>query len=166
MKKILSTVFLLAIGSLQMAGDLFQQPALLAIGRATNSSPAPKVFTQQNGYETFSARFYIQYVDNEQRQHTTEITPQNYQLIKGPYNRRNMYGAAISYAPVLAQNPITQPMMHQVLEYALRHDSALLSSLGIVACDSHSIKLIIVPRSQSNQNNRFELKFNRGENHV
>ena len=166
MKKYLIVTTLLVLGSLQMIGDVLHQPALLAIGRATNVSPAPKVFTAQNGYETFAAKFYLQYVDYQNQKQIIEITPKNYQKLRGPYNRRNMYGATISYAPVLMQNPKTRSMVEQIMKYSLRKDSPLLTDLEINADLNHPISLIIVPRNNTQHPEKFEFVLEEGNNHA
>jgi hypothetical protein len=58
-----AAVFLLALGILQMAGDVLRLPALKGIGAATDASPAPKVFSSVRGLETFSTRFEIEWTD-------------------------------------------------------------------------------------------------------
>lgn len=129
-KTVLSTVFLVTLGSVQMAGDLMGLPALKGLGLATVASPAPKVFTAQNGFETYANKFFIDYLTSEGKQTSIEITPKVYQRLKGPYNRKNIYGAATSYAPVLARNPKTKPMLISVLHYAFCGDAPLLIELG------------------------------------
>jgi hypothetical protein len=122
---------LVGIGTLQMAGDLLGSPALKAIGAATGASPAPKVFTNQNGIETFSARFWLEWVDVGGAAHSTAITPHNYAGLRGPYNRRNTYGAAVAGAPWLSDDPRTAPMWTSVTRHALCGDAPLLRELGL-----------------------------------
>ena len=131
MKPYLDAALLVAIGCLQMIGDLSGQTAVKAIGAALHASPAPKVFTAQNGFETYSSRFYIDWQDPAGARQSLELTPQVYRGLQGPYNRRNAYGAAISYAPVLASNPRTKPMVEQVARYGFCGDAPLLAELGI-----------------------------------
>jgi len=122
---------LIAIGSLQMIGDVLGRPAIRAIGAVTHASPAPKVFTAQNGFETFSSRFFIDWSDASGGRHALELTPRAYRNVAGPYNRRNAYGAALSYGPVLAANPRTRPMLDSVVRYAFCGEAPLLDELGI-----------------------------------
>lgn len=130
LKTAIVTIFLVALGSLQMAGDLMEIPALKGLGLATVASPAPKVFTAQKGFETYANKFFIEYINNEGNQASIEITPKIYQRLKGPYNRKNIFGAATSYGPVLIQNPKTEPMLTSVLKYAFCGDAPLLIELG------------------------------------
>lgn len=131
MKSYIDAGLLVALGCMQMIGDLSGQSSIKAIGAASQASPAPKVFTAQNGFETYSSRFYIDWRDREGAWQALELTPQVYRRLQGPYNRRNAYGAAISYAPVLASNPRTKPMFDQIARYGLCDNAPLLSELGI-----------------------------------
>lgn len=118
-----------------MIGDLAGLPILKGLGLATVASPAPKVFTAQKGFETYANRFYIEYTDIDDSQQSLEITPQIYQRLEGPYNRRNIFGAATSYGPVLASNEITRPMLQSILHYAFCGDAPILQEFGV-----HSVK--------------------------
>src|SRR5882672_3820600 len=101
---------LIGIGCMQMVGDVFHLPVVKAFGAATGASPAPKVFTAQDGFETYANRFFLEWRDAAGATQSLELTPQVYSGIGGPYNRRNVYGAVFSYAPVLEANPATRPM--------------------------------------------------------
>ncbi len=150
---------LIALGCVQMAGDLSGRPDIKAAGAATQASPAPKVFTSQGGFETFSSRFFIEWRDPQER-HALELTPQTYRRLKGPYNRRNAYGAALSYAPVLAANERTRPMLDLVMRHALCGDAPLLAELGI---DRHDIVypllLRLEPREEGSRQQRWQTTF-------
>jgi hypothetical protein len=123
---------LLIVGLLQMAGDVLHVPVLKAIGAATVASPAPKVFSAVRGLETYSSRFFLEWTDRSGEQHSVQLTPEMYARLAGPYNRRNVYGAALAYGPVLVTDPRTQPMFRSVISYALCGKAPLLNELGIV----------------------------------
>ena len=89
------------------------------------------MFTAHDGFETYSSKFFIDWQDVDGAWHTVELTPQAYRGLLGPYNRRNAYGAAISYAPVLAANPRTRPMLRSVSRFGFCGDAPLLTELGI-----------------------------------
>jgi hypothetical protein len=129
MKK--AVLVLLAIGLLQMLGDLLQVPALKAVAAATAASPAPKVFSSVRGLETFSTRFFIEWTDPSGRFRSTEITPDRASGLLGPYNRRNVYGAVLAYGPVMQSDSQTRPMFDSVAKYALCGNAPLLRELGI-----------------------------------
>ena len=123
---------LIGVGCAQMAGDVLRIVPLKAIAAATGSSPAPKVFTAQDGFETYANRFYLEWVDKAGK-HSLELTPAVYSSIAGPYNRRNVYGAVFSYAPVLDANPLTRPMFRTVLKRAFCRESPITAEIGLPA---------------------------------
>lgn len=127
----LGAVLLTGIGCLQMLGDLSGTTALKALGAASHASPAPRVFTAHQGFETFSSRFFLEWTDAQGAPQQLELTPATYGRLDGPYNRRNAYGAALSYGPMLASNPATRPMFETVSRHALCGDAPLLRELGI-----------------------------------
>ena len=160
MKPYLDAILLVALGCLQMVGDLSGQSAVKAIGAALQASPAPKVFTAQNGFETYSSKFYIDWQDRAGAQHSLELTPQVYQGVRGPYNRRNAYGAAISYAPVLASNPRTKPMMEHVARYAFCNNAPLLAEL-VIPRDQivYPLHVRIEPREERSRSAQWQREF-------
>ena len=113
-----------------MAGDLLHMPTLKAIAAATAASPAPRVFSTVKGLETFSTRFFIEWSDTT-GMHSLEISPERYAHLRGPYNRRNVYGAVLAYGPVLESDASTRPMFNAVSGYALCGEAPLLHELGI-----------------------------------
>lgn len=119
------------IGFAQMTGDLLHLPALKAIAAATGASAAPRVFSAVKGLETFSTRYFIEWIDRAGSSHSVEITPERYAHLRGPYNRRNVYGAVLAYGPVLVSDPRTRPMFDAVSSYALCGEAPLLRELGI-----------------------------------
>ena len=159
MKLKLIALGLILFGSIQMIGDVCHIPLLKGIGQATNASPAPKVFTSQNGYETFSKRFYFEYKDNAGETRMVEITPKNYQFLRGPYNRRNMYGATISYGPVLVSLDKTKPLFDNVSNYAMCQRQSILDEMGIAYDKSKPLKLIIKERLPKNDNKKWTKEF-------
>ena len=128
---------LLAIGMLQMVGDLAKIAPLKGIGAATVASPAPRVFSVAGGLETYSTRFFLEWTDREGAPHSLAVTSQIYSLLQGPYNRRNVYGAAMAYGPVLAIDERTKPMFDAVVNYAMCGDAPLLREFGVNPATIH-----------------------------
>ena len=126
----LSFAMLAVIGFAQMAGDVFHLNAMKAVAAATAASPAPKVFSAVKGLETYSSHFYIESENGEQ---SVEITPELYSRLRGPYNRRNVFGAVLAYGPVLVSDSHTQLLFGDISKYALCGDAPLLRELGIPA---------------------------------
>lgn len=127
----LAAAGLLALGLAQMTGDLTGLAALKGIAAATAASPAPKVFSAVRGLETYSTRFFVQWTTRDGSNQFYEITPERYARLRGPYNRRNVYGAALAYGPVLATQETTEPMLRSVMMYALCGQAPLLREMGI-----------------------------------
>lgn len=131
MSRTIASGVLVVVGLLQMTGDLLHLPALKAIGAATVASPAPKVFSAVRGLETYSTHFFIEWTDRAGVEHSLRLTPEVYARLRGPYNRRNVYGAVLAYGPVLVTDPKARPMFDSVANYALCGQAPLLQELGI-----------------------------------
>jgi hypothetical protein len=122
----LGAVVLGLLGLSQMAGDLFGVRTLKGIGAASAMAPCPKVFCDVNGLEGFTSTFILRLTGRDGCLHEIEITPQLYARLKGPYNRRNAYGAAISFAPKLPSN-----LWQSVYDYAWRKGGPLRTELDV-----------------------------------
>ncbi|WP_193182722.1 hypothetical protein [Nisaea sediminum] len=135
---------LFLLGILQMTGDLAGSPVAKAIGAATAASPAPKVFTAHEGFETYSSTFHISWFDRSGTRHELQITPETYGGVVGPYNRRNAYGAALSYAPVLQSNPMTRPLHDSAIRYTFCGSSKILEEIGIDRTDTTGVYTVLL----------------------
>ena len=115
-KYILWAVILLFFASIKVIADVFWLGQISALAAATNVSPAMKVFTAHKGYETYSSTYVLKvaYADNS----TDIITldPKVYSQLKWPYNRRNIYGAAVAYWPILQTNEKTVKMWESIVK--------------------------------------------------
>ena len=151
---------LVLIGVAQMVGDVLGYSVLKGLAQATGSSPTPKVFTAHQGFETYSSEFFLAWTDRSGRRHKLKLTPANYRGVGGPYNRRNAYGAAISYAPVLNASEVTRPMLDSVLRFAFCGSSTILEELGVNADDvSGPVSVIIEPRQDLPAGHSWQLEF-------
>jgi hypothetical protein len=131
-----------AVGCLQMVGFLAGSTALRGIGVATAASPLPKVFSDVDGLETFASQFVLSYRRPDGTRSETIITPELYARLSGPYNRRNVYGAALSYAPRLPRD-----LWEPVFCYGLSGDGPLRTELGI-SREATQISLTIRTRTR------------------
>jgi len=116
----------LLIGLLQMAGDATGVRALKGLGAATTAAPAPKVFSAVSGYETYTTGFFVEWDDERGARNSVPITAERYQGLRGPYNRRNVYGAVLAYGPVMPAD-----LRDPVIRHALCGARPLLTELGL-----------------------------------
>lgn len=96
-----AAAFVFVIGLLQMTGEITGSRLLKGIGAATAASPRPKVFCDINGLEPFASDFVLLLESDDGAVEQRKITPELYSRLRGPYNRRNAYGAALAAAPLL-----------------------------------------------------------------
>ena len=122
---------LLLLGLAQMLCDLAGWRAGKALAAATLLSPAPRVFSAVRGFETYSARFYLEWEDADGQLARVEFDRSLYSRLRGPYNRRNVYGAAFAYGPILAADPHGRRMLDAVGRHAFGGEAPLLLELGL-----------------------------------
>lgn len=152
-------IALLAIGLLQMTADLLHLPTLKAIAAATAASPAPKVFSSVDGLETFSTKFFIEWRDRAGQLHSTEITPERAKGLRGPYNRRNVYGAALAYGPIMQSDFRLRAMFDSISVHAFCGNAPLLAELGINTTDMTETPTVrLVPRPRSHADHPMDFK--------
>ena len=104
------------LGLSQIGGYLFDLKIFRGLGAALTMAPFPKVFSDVDGVETFASSFVLEYSGDTNERHRMAITPEVYSKLKGPYNRRNVYGAALSYGPT---PNFPAPLFNRVFEYGL-----------------------------------------------
>lgn len=137
----LLAVALMIFGCLQMAGYLADAPALRGIGAASAAAPFPKVFSDVGGHETFAADFTLHGLDGAGTPFSLAITPELYSRLEGPYNRRNVYGAALSYAPRLPK-----PLWESVWCHGFGKDGPLRREFGLPS-GAHALEITIKTRT-------------------
>lgn len=119
---------LLVVGLAAIAGDATGLAVLKGPALATMASPLPKVFSAVDGYETFAARFTVVAERPDGSRTVLELTPEVTRGLRGPYNRRNVYGAALAYGPKLPR-----PVWQAVFCYGLAPGGPLRAELGLPA---------------------------------
>ena len=132
-----------AVGLLQIVGDLIGNKALKGIGACLVASPFPKVFSDVNGLETFASDFKLVYQLPDGSETSLAINPQLYQQLGGPYNRRNVYGAALSYAPRMPQ-----PLWESVFCFGLKPGGTMRREFGIPD-DATNLRVLIATKTRS-----------------
>ena len=90
---------LVLLGMLQMIGYLTGSNILRGAGLLSVASPLPLVFSHFRGYETFALDFEVEIEARSGKKVRKKITPELYSGLKGPYNRRNVFGAVFAYGP-------------------------------------------------------------------
>jgi len=121
-------VVLFALALAQMIGDVAGWRPLVGLAAAWGVSPRPKVFSDVDGLEPFASTFNLRWQDESGAAQELEITPELYARLAGPYNRRNVYGAALAYAPRLPE-ALWQP----IYCYGLAADGPLRREFGLPA---------------------------------
>jgi hypothetical protein len=117
---------LLVMALSQMVAGLAGWEPLREAVAGTGAAPYPKVFCDKDGYEAFAMDFEVAGIDTKGCEHRVAITPETYARMRGPYNRRNVYGAALAFAPRLDAE-----LRDEVVDYAFRRDGGLRRELGL-----------------------------------
>lgn len=129
-KKRIPEILLITVGLLQMLGFALHLPFLRQAGSALAASPLPLVFSHFRGFETFASRFEVVITAESGESAKAEITPELYSRLKGPYNRKNTYGAAIAYGPGLTGER-EAPLWKSVLHYGFCSPAPLALEFGL-----------------------------------
>ena len=140
----------LLIGALQIIGYATGNEIIRKVGQLSAASPLPLVFSHFRGLETFSSRFGVTVIDAAGQETIIQITPEIYAQFPGPYNRRNVYGAAIAYGVVL-DTPNERKLVAQVLSFAFCPNGPLrahLAKLGPTAVND-IVSVIVTPKGRA-----------------
>jgi hypothetical protein len=116
----------LLLGLAQIVGDIAGSRLLKGLGAASAASPFPKVFCDVRCYEPFAADFTLLCDSGANSMTRIPITPELYSRLGGSYNRRNAYGAALSYAPRLPR-----PVWERVASFGLGPSGPLRRELAL-----------------------------------
>ena len=120
------TLLIGVLGSLQIVGHATGSRTIRGLGLATGIAPYPKVFCEAEGYEPFAANFTITGTDDNGAPVQIPLTAERYSQLKGPYQRRNVYGAALAYAPRLPED-----LRNHLFSKVLADESPLSSELDL-----------------------------------
>lgn len=140
---------LLILGCFSMVGDLLGIPLLIGLGAASGISPAPRVFGSVRGLETFSTDFELRWTEADGVARRERLTPEVYGRLGGPYNRRNVYGAALAYGPILSMpDHPAHSLYASLLPRALRGPDSALRELGFpTAVGAVDLRVHCIPRA-------------------
>lgn len=134
-----------AVGCTQMVGYMIGSSELRGVGAVTCAAPFPKVFSDVDGLETFASTFELTWREADGREVVRPLTPELYGQLGGPYNRRNVYGAALSYAPRMPE-----PLWTAVFCYAFKPTGLLRREFG-VPVTARELTVTIRTRTQGRQ---------------
>ena len=148
---------LLVIGFTAMLGELLHFPKLKGLALASQVAPYTKVFgaaksyETQRSFETFACDFTLSYDTTDGQSHKLSLTPEVYQNLAGPYNRRNVYGAILAYGPALPPK-----LRSHTLNRALTSEQSILSELGLPSGTTNHL-LTITPKNPNLDSTPFQL---------
>lgn len=132
-----------------MLGDVLKVPVLKGVELASCAAPYTKVFGQavtyedKKPFETFAAEFHLYYTTENEEMHIV-ITPEVYQKLAGPYQRRNVYGAILAYGPALSED-----IQKRTFDYAVNTPGTIRKELGIPA-DATDIRVEMISSTKGN----------------
>ena len=141
-----AAIILCVIALANMAGDVLELPVVRGLASALVVSPLPKVFSDVRGLETFASSFAFEITAPGHEAKVVQITPELYAQLSGPYNRRNVYGAALAYAPRLPE-----PLWQSVFCFALGPGGPLRAELALPAAPGTRIAVTIATRTKGRQ---------------
>jgi hypothetical protein len=113
------------LGCSAMIGDLCDSLVMKGLGAAWTFAPFPKVFCDNQGLEGFASDFTI-VAQGPNGTKEVPITPELYAQMRGPYNRRNVYGAVFSFAPKLPAE-----LWESVFEFGLGEKGVLKEEFSL-----------------------------------
>lgn len=142
MKYTLFASILIFLATIKVIASLLGLEQVSAVASMSNLSPAMKVFTAHKGYETYSSTFHIEALYQDGLTVKKTLTPKLYSHLEGAYNRRNVYGALIAYAPLLVTNTHTKALYKQMSHRAFCKEEHILKELNFK--HNNPIKTIIL----------------------
>ena len=118
------------VGFLQAFGWAIGSKQIEGLGFMTNASPLPFVFSLFRGIEPYSSQFNVEITTEKGEVLPIAITPKAYAKVHGPYNLRNVYGAAIAGAPAF-KAPLEKKMVQSVLRFGFCNPATVAHDFGI-----------------------------------
>jgi hypothetical protein len=119
-----------------MVGDTLGSRVVKGLGAISAIAPFPKVFCEFEGMEGFACDFTVRFNIGDERR-CIPITPELYARLAGPYNRRNVYGAALAGGPKLPR-----AIWEAVFRYGFAENGPLRRELGVPQ-DATNIVVIV-----------------------
>lgn len=142
-------LILFLIGCLQMIGATVGSSTLKGIGLASVASPLPLVFSHFRSIETFAADFQLRLKNKDKIIYDTPINSALYSKLKGPYNRRNIYGAVFAYGPALTR-PAERVLVLSVLKQGFCNGGPLAAEFDLPT-NFDEVEIVVHTKTASNR---------------
>lgn len=120
--KMILLIILLLIGIMSPLGYILNSPTIKGLGFISTASPLPFVFSSYNSIETFSTEFNLDINMINGSKLNINMDNNLYQSLKGPYNRRNVYGVIFSHGPFFTDSKLIE-IRQQILYWGLCSNS-------------------------------------------
>jgi len=147
--KSFSFVLLVIVGCLHTVAYIHNLPNLKGLAFTTNASPLPLVFSAYNGIETFSTEFELDITFKNGSKTVEQMDHKLYEKLKGPYNRRNMFGIIFSHGPFF-DKPNMIKIREQVLYWAMCQPGQLKKEFGYSG-ELDRVDIIIKSKTKGNE---------------
>jgi hypothetical protein len=142
----LTAAALTLVGCGGMLADLAGVQSAKGLLNAWGGSILPRVFSTVDGLETFSSTIWVRFNDRSGQCFEVPLDKSLANRLRGPYNRRNVYGAILVYGPVLQNHPQLGPMVETVLRRSTEEGGPLLSAFQLSGNQLAKIELQLVPK--------------------
>lgn len=117
-------------GTLNSSTFIAHNTSMKEIGFVTVSSPLPLVFSAYNGIETFATAFNVTIKYENGTGANTMFGVEKYNLLKGAYNRRNIYGAIFSHGPFFDRENLIK-IRQEILYYAACQPGSIIKEFQL-----------------------------------
>lgn len=136
-------------GALNSTAFIAHNTSFKEIGFVSVSSPLPLVFSSFNGVETFVTSFNVTVNYHNGTNVNTMLDSNKYGLLKGSYNRKNVYGAMFSHGPFF-DNPTLIKIRQGILYYGACNPGNLLDEMNFSG-KIKSLKVDVMDRHNNNK---------------
>lgn len=117
-------------GAINSAAFIAHNSSFKEVGFVTVSSPLPLVFSSYNGVETFVTVFASSIKYRNGTEINVMLDTHRYNLLKGSYNRKNVYGAIFSHGPFFNNDALIK-IRQDILHYAICNPGKLLDEFDL-----------------------------------
>ena len=116
---------LVGLGLSNFIGYVSGARALRRWAQATMASPLPLAFSDCGSLRNFADGFHLDIVTTDGTRVGADADASIYAALPGPYERRVIYGSALSLAPL-----VPTPLFHAILRHGLCDRGPIAAALG------------------------------------